>query len=168
MNIAEESGANEEALASGDVSWPRRMNERHALLQRKYLPTLADLIDRLTIVQLKAIFLQEHTDEYLKERTLIEHDIDLILGGLGERVKACDIHAIVVLALANLFIWTNESKARLGGSEQDKLLKLTHSINGVRAAAKNEVSRLDGGRKDYKVDSLAADLDPQFGNWRVF
>ena len=134
--------------------------------ERKYLPTLSDLVDRLSIVQLKAVFIPERAKEYLAERALIEHDIDLILR--GKRVNASDVHAMLVIMLANRFIWENESKARAGGDEQDKLLKLTHSINGVRNAAKNQLARLDGGRKDYKIDSLAADLDPAFGNWKIF
>ncbi len=135
---------------------------------RAYLPTLADLIDRLTIVQLKMVFIPEYRDEYMAERALIEHDVDLILAGLERRVGAAEIHAIIVIMLANRFIWENESKARAGGSEQDKLLKLTHSINGVRATAKNQLSQLVGGRKDYKIDTLAADLPPEFGNWNIF
>lgn len=47
------------------------------------------------------------------------------------------IRAILIIMLTNRYIWENESKARLGGSEQDKLLKLTHSINGIRNTAKN-------------------------------
>lgn len=136
--------------------------------QRKYLPTLADLIDRLTIVQLKMIFIPEHKEEYLAERALIEQDIDLILTGVDKRIGAAEIHAIIVIMLANRFIWENESKARAGGAEQDKLLKLTHSINGVRATAKNQLSELVGGRKDYKIDALAADLPAEFGNWNIF
>ena len=34
---------------------------------RKYLPTLAELIDRLSIAQLKEVFITEHKDEYAKE-----------------------------------------------------------------------------------------------------
>ena len=138
---------------------------------RKYLPTLSDLVDRLTIVQLKAIFIPEHKDEYVAERALIEHDIDLILDEVqerGERVTASDVHAIVVIMLANRFIWENESKAREGGDEQDHLLKLTHSINGVRNNAKNQLARLDGGRKDFKTDCFAAELTEKFGNWNIF
>lgn len=135
-------------------------------MQRKYLPTLSDLVDRLSIVQLKAIFIPERAKEYAHERALIEHDIDLILK--KKRVTASDVHAILVIMLANRFIWENESKARNGGDEQDKLLKLTHSINGVRNAAKNQLARLDGGRKDYKIDSLAASLPTEFGNWKIF
>ena len=139
--------------------------------QRQYLPTLSDLVDRLTIVQLKSVFISERTDEYVKERALIEHDIDLILSDLakeGKHIGASEIHAIVVLMLSNRFIWENESKARAGGDEHDKLLKLTHSINGVRSTAKNQLAAFDGGRKDYKIDCLAAELVAEFGNWNIF
>jgi hypothetical protein len=47
--------------------------------KRKYLPTLAELIDRLSISQLKEVFIPEHKEEYAKEIRDIEHDIDLIL-----------------------------------------------------------------------------------------
>ena len=32
--------------------------------ERKYLPTLAELIDRLSIIQLKEVFITEHKEEY--------------------------------------------------------------------------------------------------------
>ena len=136
--------------------------------QRRYLPTLADLIDRLTIVQLKSIFIPEHRAHYQAERRLIEHDIELILNGLKRRIGAAEIHAIIVIMLTNRFIWENESRARGGGPEQDKLLKLTHSINGVRNAAKNKLCQLTGGRTDYKIDCFAAELVKEFGDWNVF
>ncbi len=136
--------------------------------KRKYLPTFADLVDRLSIVQLKAIFIPEHRAEYAEERKLLEHDIGMILNSLKRRITAEEVHAIMVIMLANRFIWENESKARAGGSEQDKLLKLTHSINGVRANAKNKLSSIGGGRKDYKIDCFAADLVKEFGDWNVF
>ena len=138
------------------------------MTNRKYLMTLADLVDRLSILQLKAIFIPEHSEAYREEQALVEHDIDLILSESDRCLKAAEIRAILVIMLTNRFIWENESKARAGGPEQDKLLKLTHSINGVRATAKNRLSGLFGGRIDYKVDALAADLPAEFGNWRIF
>ena len=36
-------------------------------MSRKYLPTLAELVDRLSIVQLKEVFITEHKKEYAKE-----------------------------------------------------------------------------------------------------
>ena len=137
-------------------------------MERKYLPTLADLVDRLTIVQLKMIFISDRREEYIAERELILHDIDLILNGLDHKLNARSIMAITMIQLTNRCIWESESKARAGGNEQDKLLKFTHSINGVRNTAKNVLSEEAGGRKDYKIDALAADLPEDFGNWRVF
>ena len=46
---------------------------------RKYLPTLSELIDRLSIVQLKEVFISEHKKEYAKEIADIVHDINLVL-----------------------------------------------------------------------------------------
>lgn len=135
-------------------------------MERRYLPTLSDLVDRLCIVQLKALFIPEHRDEYIAERELIEHDIDLIVK--GKQVSASDVHAIIAIMLTNHLIWINESKARAGGSEQDKLLKLTHSVNGQRNAAKNKLARLDQGRKDFKVDCFASDLVEEYGHLQIF
>jgi hypothetical protein len=69
---------------------------------------------------------------------------------------------------SNFYIWVNESKARAGGPDQDKLLKFTHSINGVRNTAKNVVSQEFGERADLKVDCLAAEFAEEFGNWNIF
>lgn len=136
--------------------------------ERKYLPTLSDLIDRLIISQQKAIFIHEKKDVYLAEMSLIMHDIDLILSALDKRIGAKEVREIIVLTLANRFIWENESLARNGGSGHDGRLKMTHSINGVRATAKNMLATLDGGRRDFKVDCFASELVPEFGNWNVF
>lgn len=136
--------------------------------QRKYLPTLSDLVDRLTITQMKAVFIPERKQEYMEEMALIQHDIDLILEEEGVRLDAHAIKAIIVIMLTNRFIWENESKARQGGDEQDKLLKLTHSINGVRNTAKNALTSIVGGRHDYKIDCFASELASEFGDWNVF
>jgi hypothetical protein len=144
-------------------------------MTRKYLPTFAELIDRLSIVILKEIFISENATAYHEEQKLIMHDIDEILddmsakeGGNGSTIRAEMIRAILIVMLTNRYIWENESKARAGGSEQDKLLKLTHSINGIRNTAKNVISNEMGERVDLKIDALAADLTKEFGNWNLF
>ena len=135
-------------------------------MERKYLPTLAELIDRLSIVQLKAIFLPQQGDAYNVERELIEHDIDLLLA--DKKLDAKAVRAILVVMLANHTIWINESKARQGGDDQDHLLKFTHSINGVRNTAKNIISSGASERIDLKTDSFAEALIEQFGAWDIF
>lgn len=133
---------------------------------RVYLPTLGELIDRLTIVQLKVIKLPENRAAYEAELDLIKHDIDLLL--LKRPLDAEGVRAVAMLMLTNQVIWENESKARAGGNEQDKFLKFTHSINGIRTQAKNVIARQGGERVDLKIDSLAASLPAELGNWQVF
>jgi hypothetical protein len=129
--------------------------------QRKYLPTLGDLIDRLSIVQLKEVFISEHKDAYSKEIEEIVHDIQMILDDTRGQIDADTIRAIVVVSQMNLHIWHNESNFRRGVKEGN--LELTHGLNGIRNTAKNKIQELVGGRKDYKVDCLAAD----FKTWEI-
>ena len=130
--------------------------------KRKYLPTLAELIDRMSISQLKEVFIPEHKEVYTQEIKDIQHDVDLILKENDGKIDAQTIRAIVVLAQTNLHIWHNESNYRKGIKEGNNL-ELTHGLNGVRNTAKNKIQEVCGGRKDYKIDCLAAD----FKDWEI-
>ena len=130
--------------------------------KRKYLPTLAELIDRMSISQLKEVFIPEHKEVYTQEIKDIQHDVDLILSENNGVIDAQTIRAIVVLAQTNLHIWHNESNYRKGIKEGNDL-ELTHGLNGVRNTAKNKIQEVVGGRKDHKVDCLAA----EFQNWGI-
>lgn len=136
--------------------------------ERKYLPTFAELIDRLAIVQLKYIFIPENSEAYKQEMNDIIHDLNIIIKEKDIKLSGDMIINIMRIQLTNRYIWENESKARAGGSEQDKLLKLTHSINGVRNTAKNMISKDIGERVDLKIDCLASELLEEFGNWQLF
>ena len=123
---------------------------------RKYLPTVSELIDRLSIVQLKEVFIPEHKEEYAQEIKDIIHDMEL--EGLdGELIRA-----VIVTAQMNLHIWHNESEARKGINAGENL-QLTHGLNGIRNTAKNKIQERFGGRKDYKTDCLAA----EFKDWDI-
>ena len=129
---------------------------------RKYLPTLSELIDRLSIVQLKEVFITEHKAEYSKEISNILHDIDVVLNQKDVVLDARTVRAIVVLSQMNLHIWHNESNYRKGIKDGNNL-ELTHGLNGIRNTAKNKIQELAGGRKDYKIDCLAA----EFQDWEI-
>jgi len=129
---------------------------------RKYLPTLSELIDRLSIAQLKEVFITEHKDEYSQEIQDILHDIQLVIDNESAEITSEVIRAIVVLSQMNLHIWHNESNYRKGIGEGNNL-ELTHGLNGIRNTAKNKVQEIVGGRKDYKIDCLAAD----FKDWEI-
>jgi hypothetical protein len=130
--------------------------------ERKYLPTLSELVDRLSIVQLKEVFIAEHKAEYGEEIKAIVHDIQLYLNESKEPITAETIRAIVVLSQMNLHIWHNESNYRKGIKDGNNL-ELTHGLNGIRNVAKNKIQEVMGGRKDYKIDCLAAD----FKDWEI-
>ena len=137
------------------------------LENRKYLPTISELIDRLSIVQLKEVFIPEHKEEYAQEIKDIVHDLDKLgllkeydYANLGQLIRS-----VIVLSQMNLHIWHNESNFRAGKGEGN--LELTHGLNGIRNTAKNKIQDQlgDGGRKDYKVDCIAAEFDDWEVSW---
>jgi hypothetical protein len=132
-------------------------------MARKYLPTLGELIDRLTIVQLKEVKVPQHKKEYQKEIEEIVHDITEILTTTKQlKIDGDFLRAVIVLAQMNTHIWVNEDNARSGDDKGNKLM-LTHGLNGIRNTAKNKIQEVDGGRKDYKVDCIAS----EFNDWKI-
>lgn len=130
--------------------------------ERRFLPTLSELIDRLSIVQLKEVKIPEHKDEYASEISDIVHDIQLIMNDKNVVLTAEMLRAVIVCAQMNAHIWYNESNVR-SGKEGPSMLALTHGLNGIRNTAKNKIQEVVGGRKDYKIDCIAAD----FKEWEV-
>ena len=130
------------------------------MAERRYLPTVAELIDRLSIIQLKEVFITEHKEEYAKEIQDIVHDLNELMN--WEKPSGEMIRAIIVLAQMNLHIWHNESEARKGNNAGENLL-LTHGLNGIRNTAKNIIQENVGGRKDYKIDCIA----DEFKDWEI-
>ena len=129
---------------------------------RKWLPTLGELIDRLSIHQLKEVLIPENKDNYAKEMKDMVHDIELILKEKDGKIDGEFIRAVIVLSQMNAHIWYNESDVRNGVKGSDNLL-LTHGLNGIRNTAKNKIQDSREGRKDYKIDCLAA----EFKDWEI-
>jgi len=128
---------------------------------RKWLPTLGELIDRLSIHQLKEVFIAENKENYAKEIKDMVHDIDIVLKEHKDKIDGEVIRALIVLAQMNTHIWYNETKV-IGG-DKDGDLHLTHGLNGIRQTASNKIMEVVGGRKDYKIDCIAAD----FKDWDI-
>lgn len=122
----------------------------------KYHLEIGELLDRLTILQLKEIKIPELHEQYAAELSDIMHDINVILSNSQKQITAEFLRNLVVLAQFNAHIWVNESEARKGNKDGNLLL-LTHSINGIRTEARNRLQRLFDGRIDKKKDCLAAE-----------
>jgi hypothetical protein len=134
--------------------------------QRKYLPEIGELLDRLSILQLKELLLKEHRAQFAEEIQLILNDINLILKEKEVNVTAETLRALIVLAQSNLHIWHSESEARKGDlkSSTNNLI-FTHTENGVRVRARNRIQNAFGGRTDPKVDCLAAEFNHMEPSW---
>lgn len=131
-------------------------------MNRKYLPTFSELLDRLSIVQLKEVLIPEHKEEYAAEIKDILHDIQCHIDENNVVVDAKVLRALIVVSQINLHIWHNEANYRKGDDDGNNL-KLSHGLNGIRNTAKNMIQDSLGGRKDYKIDCLAA----EFKDWEI-
>jgi|TARA_Y100000401_G_scaffold28902_1_gene21047 hypothetical protein len=137
-------------------------------VDRKYLPTFAELADRMSICILKSIFIPENKEAYDQEVNDIKHDLDKICEERDIKLNSDIVKSLMIIMLSNRYIWENESKCRSGENQDLSALKLTHSINGVRNTAKNVLSKGLGERVDLKIDCLAAELKSEFQNWDIF
>lgn len=118
---------------------------------RKYLPTLADLIDSLTINQIKEIKFRDKKSAYAKEIKEICHDIDLVIKEKQIKLNSKLIRIIVLVAQLNLYIWENKDRMQEGKEENYlQLLKLAHQLNGIRNTMKNEISEEIGDKDPSK------------------
>lgn len=143
----------------------KRMIKKKKNLERKWLPTFADLIDRLSIHQLKEVFIPEHKNKYRDEMNQMVHDLDILCKEYKIQLSGQLIRAIVVLSQINEHIWYNESNVRSGSDQDLHLLRLTHGLNGIRTQTMNYILGCvgSGGRRDYKTDCLAA----EFSHWEI-
>ena len=130
-------------------------------MSRKWLPNFAALIDRLSIHQLKEVFIPEYKDKYVQEMSDLVHDLNLVIDESEIKLTGELIHLIICLAQMNEHIWYNESKARSGQDQDLGLLKLTHGLNGLRNRLVNKILSDTGlaNRQEYKTDCLAAEHD---------
>ena len=89
--------------------------------ERKFLPTISELIDRLSIVQLKECKIPENKEEYAQEISDIVHDIQLIINETEQPITAEMIRAtttvvtittvMVIVMRAHLEFQVNVTKA---------------------------------------------------------
>lgn len=141
--------------------------DKRDLTKPLYGYTLSELIDRLSIVQLKETFNPELKEAYALEIEDLIHDINLLLPKSmnGRAIDGEFIRNVVVLAQYNCHIWVNEDAARKANISEDadwetlyKNLRLTHSLNnGVRNVAKKKLQSLVGGRVEYKNMTLSGE-----------
>ena len=124
---------------------------------RRYLPTMAELVDRLTILQIREVLDPKDKESYGNQIKKIEEDLETAYSLDAELVRA-----IIVLSQINLHIWMNESGAREGEDGLNNL-RLTHGLNGLRNQAKNKLNFISGEEGEQKIECTAA----EFKDWEI-
>tara|TARA_R110002012_G_scaffold315603_1_gene529587 strand:- start:24232 stop:24642 length:411 start_codon:yes stop_codon:yes gene_type:complete len=103
---------------------------------RKFVLPAAELIDRLSVDQIKEMLFDDNAS-ITKEIDILSHDIDLILSQKEVVVNSRFLRIIMVLSQINVHIWYLKDKMQEEEERYDELLKLAHQINGVRNRMKN-------------------------------
>ncbi len=119
--------------------------------ERRYLLPLAELIDRLTIDQIKEVLIPENKESCAEEMKKLAHDIDLIIEERELKLSARLIRIIIMLSQMNLHIWYNKDKMQKDPEHYSELLKFAHQLNGIRNQMKNLLLEETGDKEKSAV-----------------
>lgn len=131
--------------------------------QRMYLPPLSELIDRLSVTQIKLNLTSNDSMDFQNEIEKINNDMDLIIREKKLQLDSELINLILVIAQLNLHIWHNKDlmQQNLGNEDQYlALLKKAHQLNGFRNQIKNRILTIEGVedksqiRSNFETDGL--------------
>ena len=135
---------------------------------RQFLPPMSELIDRLTVTQIKENLLGDESGDFYTEIKKLINDIDLIVSEKNVSLSGQLIRAVVMISQINLHIWRNKElmQENLGNDTKYLLyLKKAHQMNGVRNLLKNYLLELEGIsdssqlRSNFEVDGLEWNMD---------
>ena len=130
---------------------------------RQFLPPLSEIIDRMTVTQIKLNLIDSGKADFESELKRLSNDIDIILGEKDIPASSELIYAIVMLSQLNLHIWQNKDEMQLNLENESiylSLLKRAHQLNGLRNQIKNQILLLEGIqdasqiRSNFETDGL--------------
>lgn len=107
------------------------------LSKPRFVPGLGDLIDRLTVDQLKEAFHGEMRASIRSEIADLEHDIDSWADLHQIKLSGRNVRAIIVLAQINYEIWMCKERMEAEPQQYDQWLRRAHQLNGIRNKMKN-------------------------------
>lgn len=128
--------------------------------EREFLLPLTELVDRLTIDQIKEVLIPEHRENFAEEMNKLCHDIDFIIEEKGLKLTSRLIRIIIAISQLNLHIWYNKDQMQKYPEKYMDLLKLSHQLNGIRNQMKNLLLEETGDMKkstektNFNVDGL--------------
>jgi len=118
---------------------------------RLFLLPLSELLDRLTIDQIKEVLIPDHKEDFAKEMEKLCHDIDLIIEEKKLTLSSRLIRIIIAISQLNLHIWYNKDQMQKCPEQYMDLLKLSHQLNGIRNRMKNILLEETGDREKSAI-----------------
>jgi len=105
--------------------------------KRQYLPSMTELIDRLSIDAIKMVLQKDQKNVQLEIHKLL-HDIDLLIEEKDLILSSRTMYSFIILGQINLHIWKAKSQLEgATGKQYDTSLKFAHQLNGLRNRVKN-------------------------------
>ncbi|MFM1986737.1 MAG: hypothetical protein RIS18_954 [Actinomycetota bacterium] len=130
---------------------------------RQFLPPLSELIDRLTVTQIKLNLIPGNSEDFNSEVKKLINDINLIAKEKKIEITGELVQAIVMISQINLHIWRNKDLMQENIENESQYLsylKKAHQMNGVRNLLKNYILKLEGIsdtsqlRSNFEMDGL--------------
>lgn len=106
-------------------------------IERKFLPAFAELIDRLTVDQIKEVLIPDLKETMAEEMEKLCHDIDLLIQERDIKLSSRFIRIVIALSQMNLHIWHLKDRMQENPEKYSDYLKLAHQLNGIRNQLKN-------------------------------
>lgn len=128
--------------------------------ERLFLLPFAELIDRLTVDQIKEVLLPDQSTNIANEMKEICHDLDMLIKEKNIHLTSRLIRLLILVSQMNVHIWYNKDKMQDNPDQYMELLKLAHQLNGLRNQMKNllleEVGDKDKSsiRTNFNTDGL--------------
>ena len=114
-----------------------RRQKTDGLLSPRFVPGLGDLVDRLTVDQLKEAFHESIRTSVRTEIADLEHDIDGWANRHQIKLSGRNVRIIIVLAQINYEIWMCKEGMKAEPKRYHQWLKRAHQLNGIRNQMKN-------------------------------
>lgn len=103
---------------------------------RKFVLPAAELIDRLSVDQIKEMLFGDNKS-ITKEIKNLSADLEHIIKEKEIIFTTRLLRVVIALSQINVHIWYLKDKMQEDEEQYDELLKLAHQINGIRNRMKN-------------------------------
>lgn len=110
--------------------------------QRKYEFTLTDLLDQMTIDQIKEVLLPTPVQaSYSRSLGHLSADVTALFEARGVELNARMLRLIVLLAQLNLHVWRCKDRLDEEPENYTATLRYAQDLNGLRNCVRNSLQR---------------------------